>query len=550
MKKALILVVSFILVIALTIMGTVAYLTDRDSKVNVFTVGDVEIELSEQFIQGTELMPGKQIEKIPTITNTGDSDAWVWLTFSIPSALDNAVQGTEQGSNENIIHWNPTGATTEGYVNDTRVAKAIQQGLLPEGITAADILASNSTWNVFNSLGQGQNFYTETIDGVSYNTYVLLYNKALEANESTLTGIYNIFLDARVDYNKNDNKYYLVENGVATEIAFDIAETKIIISAYAVQKDNIASVNDAYAAYGAQWGDNGKPEYVEPTVVSNDADLAAALENGGLIYLSDGTYSLEAGTVIPEGTTLVPANKDVTIEIPAPTTKNTSAVALGNNVVLKGLNIKDNGVGYGNSEAGLVTVKGENVVIEDCSFDISGTNAIAVALGGGAVNTTIKDCDFVGGYKHIGPAPGNPKGVVIDGCTFEGLNSTYAIHLNATSHDTVIKNSSIALFNTFFGFGNDAGKLVFENCDFVVEPGKTNVVKLYRDADFVDCDFEEGYLFSDANKALTLTFEGGSWGNGTIKEHFLADSFSYNMNATFDGDAWYWNTTTDTWEDK
>ena len=45
-------------------------------------------------------------------------------------------QGTEQGSNENVIHWNPLGATTEGYVNQTRVDKAIADGHLEAGITA------------------------------------------------------------------------------------------------------------------------------------------------------------------------------------------------------------------------------------------------------------------------------------------------------------------------------------------------------------------------------------------------------------------------------
>ena len=223
-------------------------------------------------------------------------------------------------------------------------------------------------------------------------------------------------------------------------------------------------------------------------------------------------------------------------------------------MTLKGLNIVDNGNGIGMGDAGLVLPAGKNVVIEDCTFDITGTNATAVAIGGkadangdAAVTVLIKNCEFIGGYKHIGPAPGTAQ-LTVDGCTFSG--GTYAMHLNATKYDVVVKNSTVALFNTFFGFGSDAGALVFENCQFVYEAGKTNVVKLYRDADFVNCTFEEGFLFSDANKDTTVTFVGGSWGEGTIKEHFLADSFTYNMDATFDGDNWYWNTTTDKWEDR
>lgn len=397
MKKALILVASFVLVIALTIMGTVAYLTDRDSKVNVFTVGDVEIELSEQFIQGSELMPGKQIEKIPTITNTGDSDAWVWLTFSIPSALDNAVQGTEQGSDKNIIHWNPIGATVEGYVNDARVAKAIQQGLLPEGTTAADILATNSTWNVFNSLGQGQNFYTETIDGVDYNTYVLLYNKALEANESTLTGIYNIYLDARVDYNKNDNKYYLVENGVATEIKFDIAQTKIIISAYAVQKDNIANVNDAYAAYGKQWGANGSAigniDVVYNTV-SDDASLENALmQNNDTIVISldaDVTYDVAAWANNAMGGTAV---KNIIIDGNGHTVNFYQTNSDWNNIVTNGatLTITDAHITNSGRNDGPWNRHDLNFACDVILNDVTSDKALAFKAGATLRNVTIND---------------------------------------------------------------------------------------------------------------------------------------------------------------
>lgn len=40
-KKKLLMALSYVLILALGIMGTVAYFTDRDSAVNVFTAGDV-----------------------------------------------------------------------------------------------------------------------------------------------------------------------------------------------------------------------------------------------------------------------------------------------------------------------------------------------------------------------------------------------------------------------------------------------------------------------------------------------------------------------------
>ncbi|MBQ1237429.1 MAG: hypothetical protein IIX70_03965 [Oscillospiraceae bacterium] len=282
-KKIVALVLAMVLVAGLSVAGTVAYLTDRDAKTNVFTVGNVDISLNEAFGQGAALVPGVEINKVPTITNNGPTDAWVWMTFSIPSALDNFVQGTEQGSSENIIHWNPLGATAEGYVNQDRVEKAIQQGLLPEGTTADDIIAANKTWNVFNSLGQGQNVYQETIDNVSYNTYVLLYNKALTKGETTLPSLFKVYLDAQIDIDPEGEMYRVVD-GNATKVNWNIktnGNPLIHIAAYGIQKDNFATVNDAYAAYNTQWGSNGRAEADAPVTTNpeDDTELENALKD-------------------------------------------------------------------------------------------------------------------------------------------------------------------------------------------------------------------------------------------------------------------------------
>jgi len=281
-KKIVALVLAMVLVAGLSVAGTVAYLTDRDAKTNIFTVGNVDISLNEAFGQGAALIPGVEINKVPTITNNGPTDAWVWMTFSIPSALDNFVQGTEQGSNKNIIHWNPLGATTEGYVTEQRVANAIQQGLLPEGTTADDILAANKTWNVFNSLGDGKNVKDEEINGVSYNTYVLLYNKALTKGETTLPSLFKVYLDAQIDIDP-EGEMYRVVNGTATKVNWNIktnGNPLIHIAAYGIQKDNFADVKTAYAAYNKQWGDNGRAEAEVPTLTKSADELKAALESG------------------------------------------------------------------------------------------------------------------------------------------------------------------------------------------------------------------------------------------------------------------------------
>lgn len=276
-------IVAWALLIALTataaVGGTLAYLTDRDSEANVFTIGNVSIDLEEDFEQGAELIPGVNIEKKPVITNTGVNDAWVWLEFAIPSALDNWATDTQVGSNENVIHWNQLGATTEGYVTAERVAKAITDGHLPEGTTAEGIIADNSTWN----LGGKEAFSRQAeINGVMYNIYVIGYNKALESGETTLPNIYKVFLDAQVDIDPNGD-WYKVDNGNTTKIDWNTENGNpvIYVSAYAMQVEGFATVDEAIAAYNEQWGDNGT-EYADPEDIGAEGEPAP--ENAAAMY--------------------------------------------------------------------------------------------------------------------------------------------------------------------------------------------------------------------------------------------------------------------------
>lgn len=323
-KKILLGALSLVLVAALAVGGTLAYLTDRDSEVNIFTVGNVSIDLNEAFDQGATLIPGVNIEKKPTVTNTGKNDAWVWLTFSIPSALDNFVQGTEQGSNENVIHWNPKGATTEGYVSESRVNEAIASGFLSDATLTADSINTNKMhWNVFNSLGAGKNVYTENIGGVNYNTYVLLYNKALEPGETTLPNIEKVFLDARVDIDPNGD-WYFVENGTATKLAWNTntdGNPKIYVCAYGIQAEGFETVNAAYAAYQTQWGTNGSAVSVVPVQGADKSALVSAIaeaKDGDIITLTEDTVIAGSAAtdklVIEKAITLDLNGKTITTE--------------------------------------------------------------------------------------------------------------------------------------------------------------------------------------------------------------------------------------------
>ena len=96
-------------IVVAAIAGILAYLTDKDTKNNVFTIGSVDIELWEKAgkdaqnndlywnntlstttINGVEvtgvinIVPTQEIDKAPYIVNVGRNDAYVYLEVKIP----------------------------------------------------------------------------------------------------------------------------------------------------------------------------------------------------------------------------------------------------------------------------------------------------------------------------------------------------------------------------------------------------------------------------------------------------------------------------------
>ena len=83
MKKKLTTVLAIVLVVALSVAGTYAYLTDKtDAVVNTFTVGNVNIDLTETTGNSYKMVPGTTIKKNPKVTVEADSEA-CWLFVKV-----------------------------------------------------------------------------------------------------------------------------------------------------------------------------------------------------------------------------------------------------------------------------------------------------------------------------------------------------------------------------------------------------------------------------------------------------------------------------------
>lgn len=226
--------------------ATLAYFTDTDQEDNVFTVGGVKIDLLEKqrneahnalidFEDNKILMPivgsaqGQQetvegvvlptaknyVDKIISIKNTGNSDAYVRVFVAVPTALQNGQ--TPNAPRYDVLHWNFNGdSSADGQWTD-------------------EIVVANPT----------------VINGIEYKIYSRTYQTALEKNEVTATPAYiGFYLDKSVDMNAKGE--YTVDWGKGPEvIKYDLSNgVTIPVFAQAIQASGFDSATAAFEASG------------------------------------------------------------------------------------------------------------------------------------------------------------------------------------------------------------------------------------------------------------------------------------------------------------
>lgn len=95
-RKILALASAVCMVAILAIGGTLAYFTDKDDATNTFTVGNVDITLTEPNWEGSgsqdapEVYPGEPLAKDPTVTNSGANPCFVRIKVEGLDCLGNA----------------------------------------------------------------------------------------------------------------------------------------------------------------------------------------------------------------------------------------------------------------------------------------------------------------------------------------------------------------------------------------------------------------------------------------------------------------------------
>lgn len=225
-KKILTLALVIALLAIAVVGGSLAWFTAEDEATNVFTVGSIDIEQNEDFVQNSQLLPvvpndtetpsddKNYVKKVVTVTNTGKNDAYIRTWIAIPKAL-------------------------EGYL----------------------ILDTDETQ------GWGKQIMSPypMIDGMEYICYCYVYTNVLEVGETTPVLLNGVYLDAATDVQKNPatgNMEFCKRNtetgefeftGVAVEDAEGTTyNVNVLVATQAVQADGF---KDAQQALNASFGE-------------------------------------------------------------------------------------------------------------------------------------------------------------------------------------------------------------------------------------------------------------------------------------------------------
>lgn len=208
-SKALLLTLCAVLLVAASVMGTMAYLTSTDKVENTFTVGKVAIKLDEAKVDtdGTpvtpaervkansyKLLPGHTYNKDPMVTVLSGSEASyikMTVTFSEASALD-AI-------------FAPTGADLTSIFNGYDSTNWIYKG------NTKDATANTRTYEFW---------YKETVGAPTADV-------ALDALFDSIT----------------------VPGTITNKQLETIKGMTITVNAYAIQADGFANAEAAWAAY-------------------------------------------------------------------------------------------------------------------------------------------------------------------------------------------------------------------------------------------------------------------------------------------------------------
>lgn len=126
MKKKILAIALAVCMLTTAVIGTLAYFTDKETATNTFTVGNVQIQLTEPAwtaegggaAQAAEAYPGEALAKDPTVENTGANPCMVLVKVVWPNLGDGngkvAFRNSQYAIGAANTGWTYAGVDTAG----------------------------------------------------------------------------------------------------------------------------------------------------------------------------------------------------------------------------------------------------------------------------------------------------------------------------------------------------------------------------------------------------------------------------------------------------
>lgn len=466
LKNVLLTGLSFVLVAAVTIGGTFAYLTSTDDDVNVMTLGNVKIEQNEyervvengaykvengsyvlkDFSQAKPLLPCTELDANGNPYNNGAGN-WDTTTVDMSQVGSQGTQNvfTSKNAQDKIVTVKNTGKS-DAYVRTW--------------IALEDPFTEN---RIGVNVGK-KSYYDQTpwttveIDGVKYSVSCFTYKEALKPGEVSTPSLFQVYLNSKAT---NEDM----------ELLGDTYE--ILAFSQAVQADSFADAATALnTAFGTNhpWADGVKI----PAVVEDADGLVEALESGKDVVFNDDVKIDPAGMSNAYGTT--------------------------------GINVKNGQTIDGNGNT--LDIKGAG-----------GTWDSGINTTGGLIKNLTVTGSFRGIFINHNSSHSEPvvlENVIIDGTTYtiscdQGMNQNFEAY-NST-------------FNGWTSYAATLGNAKFENCKFGEGNGYA-FCRPYAPTTFVGCDFEAGYVM---DPRAAVTFENCTIGGVALTADNLDTLVAYNI---------------------
>lgn len=238
-SKALLLTLCAVLLVAASVLGTMAYLTSTDTVTNTFTVGKVEIKLDEAKVTADgipvesaarvtensyKLMPGNTYTKDPTVTvKAGSEESYVRMKVT----FNNATKIIALCTDPEFAGDGPTGV--ENAFPLIRMVKFVEtnaakwDGIIPDNMVETEDMLADAKYFA----------YDKTADTL---TYIFYYRETVTAPTA------DVVLPVLFDTIK-------VPEWVTGEQLKALNDFRITVVAEAIQAGSFANAADAWSHF-------------------------------------------------------------------------------------------------------------------------------------------------------------------------------------------------------------------------------------------------------------------------------------------------------------